>query len=158
MTFFFFFLLLFCFVCFPSRCGCCVIQFFLKQPNLDSHPHEAITKAFIDCNVKLASSSIDCTFSGSTGIVVYIAHGKIYSCNAGDSRAVLARATANGGTGEHKLTAIKLSEDQKPEREDEKKRILENKGRVEACKGLKGEDIGPPRVWLSHQDVPGLAM
>lgn len=71
---------------------------------------------------------------------------------------MLARAATNAGSGEQKLTAIKLSEDQKPEREDEKKRILENKGRVEACKGLKGEDIGPPRVWLSHQDVPGLAM
>ena len=108
--------------------------------------------------MKLASSAIDCTFSGSTGIVVYIANGKLYSCNAGDSRAVLARSTVNSGTGEGKLVAIPLSDDQKPEREDEKKRILENKGRVEACKGVKGEDIGPPRVWLSHQDVPGLAM
>ncbi len=35
---------------------------------------------------------------------------------------------------------------------------LECKGRVEACKGAKGEDIGPARVWLAHQDVPGLAM
>jgi hypothetical protein len=24
--------------------------------------------------------------------------------------------------------------------------------------GSRGEDIGPKRVWLSHQDVPGLAM
>jgi len=108
--------------------------------------------------VKLASSAIDCTFSGSTAIVVYIANGKLYSCNAGDSRAVLARSTVNSGTGEGKLVAVALSDDQKPEREDEKKRILDNKGRVEACKGVKGEDIGPPRVWLSHQDVPGLAM
>jgi hypothetical protein len=75
-------------------------KFFLKQANLDLNPHEAISKAFIDCNVKLASGSIDCTFSGSTGIVVYIANGKMYSCNAGDSRAVLARATPSSGTGE----------------------------------------------------------
>lgn len=60
-------------------------KFFLKQANLDSNPHEAISKAFVDCNVKLASSAIDCTFSGSTGIVVYLANGKIYGCNAGDS-------------------------------------------------------------------------
>lgn len=125
--------------------------FFLKQANLDAAPHAAIEKAFVDCNVKLASSSIDCTFSGSTGIVVYIANGKMYSCNAGDSRAVLARATP----GDTKLTAVPLSDDQKPERPDEKRRILEKRGRVEACKGAKGEDIGPPRVWLSHHDVPG---
>jgi len=128
-------------------------KFFLKQSNLDTDPHEAITRAFVDCNVKLASSNIDCSFSGSTCIVVYLAGNKLYSCNAGDSRAVLARATADG-----RLQAIPLSSDQKPEREDEKKRILEHKGRVEACKGVRGEDIGPPRVWLSHQDVPGLAM
>jgi serine/threonine protein phosphatase PrpC len=135
-----------------------VITHNSKQPNLDSAPVDAITKAFIDCNVKLAASSIDCTFSGSTGIVVYLANGKIYSCNCGDSRAVLARATTNNASGETKLTAVALSSDQKPEREDEKARILAAKGRVEACKGAKGEDIGPPRVWLSHQDVPGLAM
>lgn len=132
-------------------------QFFLKQTNLESNPHEAISKAFIECNVKLASSAIDCTFSGSTAIVVYITNGKIYSCNAGDSRAVLAQCKLNAA-GENKWSAVGLSSDQKPEREDEKKRILECKGRVEACKGLRGEDIGPPRVWLSHQDVPGLAM
>jgi len=61
-------------------------------------------------------------------------------------------------SGELKHVAVALSSDQKPEREDEKKRIIECKGRVEACKGPRGEDIGPPRVWLSHQDVPGLAM
>jgi len=56
------------------------------------------------------------------------------------------------------MVAVPLSDDQKPDRPDEKKRILENRGRVEACKGARGEDIGPPRVWLSNQDVPGLAM
>ncbi len=162
-------------------------KFFLKQANLDSAPHDAISKAFVDwsvrrqaccgedqvcavvctsrstparlcvclfdcvfarsySNVKLASSSIDCTFSGSTGIVVYLANGKIYSANAGDSRAVLAKASPNSASGEMKVTAVALSDDQKPEREDEKQRILANKGRVEACKGVKGEDIGPPRV------------
>ena len=29
---------------------------------------------------------------------------------------------------------------------------------MEACKGPYGEDVGPKRVWLKHQDVPGLAM
>lgn len=121
-------------------------KFFLKQPNLSSQPIEAITKAFLDCNTKLASGSIDCTFSGSTGIACYLQDGKLYSCNAGDSRAVLARQSTVGE--ETKFTAIPLSSDQKPERSDEKERIIKSKGRVEACKGMKGEDIGPLRVWL----------
>jgi len=29
---------------------------------------------------------------------------------------------------------------------------------VEACKGADGNTIGPQRVWLQDQDVPGLAM
>ena len=29
---------------------------------------------------------------------------------------------------------------------------------MEACKDMNDMDIGPQRVWLLHQDVPGLAM
>jgi serine/threonine protein phosphatase PrpC len=53
---------------------------------------------------------------------------------------------------------VALSEDQKPENSEEKKRIIARGGRVAACQGMHGEDIGPQRVWLKHQDVPGLAM
>jgi len=130
-------------------------NFFLKQgKSLDSDPNEAITKAFVDCNNKLCKDSIDCAFSGTTAIVCYITNGKMFSCNTGDSRAVLAKKQA----GSKAFKAVPLSSDHKPDRPDEKKRIQESKGRVEPCKGLKGEDIGPPRVWLMHQDVPGLAM
>jgi hypothetical protein len=51
--------------------------------------------------------------------------------------------------------SIGLSDDHKPDRPDEKKRILENDGRVEAFKGSEGEPIGPPRVWLKNLDAPG---
>lgn len=61
-------------------------------------------------------------------------------------------------TADGKIEAVALSVDHKPERPDERKRILNSNGRVEACKGMNGEDIGPPRVWLRNQDVPGLAM
>jgi len=123
-----------------------------SQPNLQTEPELALAKAFVDCNTKLAKGHVDCTFSGTTVIVCYIEGKTLYSANAGDSRAVLARL--EGG----KFLAVPLSSDQKPEREDEAKRIKLNHGRVEACKGPRGEDIGPQRVWLQHQDVPGLAM
>ena len=29
---------------------------------------------------------------------------------------------------------------------------------MEACRDQLGHEIGPQRVWLLHQDVPGLAM
>lgn len=123
-----------------------------KQTNLDADPEAALSKAFVDCNSKLAKGHVDCTFSGTTVITCYVSGKTVYSANAGDSRAVLARMEK--GT----LTAVALSDDQKPEREDEAKRIRQNNGRVEACKGARGESIGPLRVWLLSSDVPGLAM
>ena len=52
-----------------------------------------------------------------------------------------------------------LSRDHKPCDPVEGARILERGGRIEAFKdSLTGEDMGPKRVWLSKEDVPGLAM
>lgn len=113
----------------------------------------AIQEAFVACNNDLAKGSIDCTFSGTTVCVAISIGNVLYSANAGDSRAVLAQKDDDG-----KLKAVPLTDDQKPEREDEAKRIEANNGRVDACKGMDGEDIGPKRVWLRTQDVPGLAM
>ena len=119
--------------------------------------HAQLTKAFLDANVQLVQSSrIDCTFSGSTGVACWLNGSRLYTCNVGDSRAVLARRSGKGSGGGY--VAVPLSCDQKPDRPDERKRIIGGGGRVEACKGVRGEDVGPARVWLGGQDVPGLAM
>ena len=51
-----------------------------------------------------------------------------------------------------------LSSDQKPERQDQKERVLKNGGRIECNKTEKGEEIGPLRVWMKDIQMPGLAM
>ena len=51
-----------------------------------------------------------------------------------------------------------LSRDHKPSDKDEMQRIISRKGRVEPFKDEKGGFIGPARVWLKEDDVPGLAM
>lgn len=124
----------------------------VSQKNFQSDPKAALTKAFVSCNKAMAKGNVDCTFSGTTAIVCYINGRTVYSCNAGDSRAVVGRMV------EGKLTAVPLSDDQKPERADECARVTARGARVEACKDVKGNDIGPLRVWLKSQDVPGLAM
>ena len=56
------------------------------------------------------------------------------------------------------LAVTSLSSDQKPERADEKDRIIKYKGRVDSYRDSHGNQVGPLRVWLADEDVPGLAM
>lgn len=52
-----------------------------------------------------------------------------------------------------------LSRDHKPEYENERKRILSHGGRVEALFDTETrKQLGPYRVWLKDENVPGLAM
>ena len=51
-----------------------------------------------------------------------------------------------------------LSIDHKPDRKDEHERIIECGGRVDTFREPNGESVGPARVWLKEQQVPGLAM
>lgn len=76
---------------------------------------------------------------------------KLAVANIGDSRVILGEKTT-GGT-----KAIEVSLDHKPDRPDEQKRIESCGGRVFAVEYDDGVD-GPPRVWLGHMDIPGLAM
>lgn len=72
--------------------------------------------------------------------------------NVGDSRAVLGRLVDN------EWKHYDLSRDHKPDDKEENKRIVNNGGRVEPFKDDNGDYLGPSRVWLMHDDVPGLAM
>ena len=51
-----------------------------------------------------------------------------------------------------------MSDDHKPTLPKESERIKAAGGRIESFKGPNGENLGPGRVWLQHEDSPGLAM
>jgi len=57
-----------------------------------------------------------------------------------------------------KLKAIALTNDQKPNHEEEFLRIREAGGRVERLMDVMGNCLGPYRVWEADSDSPGLAM
>ena len=116
--------------------------------------HQIITETFILVNSMLISNeNINSLFSGSTCISVIFTPEKLIVPNIGDSRAVLGRY--NKVTKSYK--AIELSRDHKPTENDEKKRIYENDGRIQPFTE-EGEFVGPQRVWLKDEEVPGLAM
>lgn len=118
-----------------------------------SYSKQQLMDVFAKCNRALSSQrQIDVSLSGSTCVTAMVRGGRIYCCNLGDSRCVLARE--EGG----KLKAVGLSDDQKPERADERARIIKCGGRVAPLEDENGEAIGPQRVWLATMMMPGLAM
>ena len=117
--------------------------------------YDVIKETFINANEKLVSNEeINSLFSGSTCVSVIYTPEKLIVPNIGDSRAVLGRLI-NKETNEYK--AIELSRDHKPTEKDEEKRILENDGRIQPFIE-DGEYVGPQRVWIKEDEVPGLAM
>jgi len=124
-----------------------------EQTDLKSDPPKYITLAVAGLVEELATANINITFSGTTCVFGVKIDNTFYVANIGDSRCVLGVAKEDGS-----VEAVALTQDQKPEVPAEKARILEAGGRVQPLQGLPGEDCGPPRVWLSEVDVPGLAM
>ena len=103
----------------------------------------------------ISNSNINSILSGSTCSSIlfdlntknYI--NKLYSINIGDSRSVFFPFHSD---------AIFLSTDHTPEQIKEKERILSFGGRILKFKEFNNEFVGPLRIWLKNEDVPGLAM
>lgn len=75
--------------------------------DLDPDPFVAINRGCISTNQELHMSSIDVYVSGTTAITSLLRDNHLYVANVGDSRAVLGRASAQGG-----IKALDLSNDQ----------------------------------------------
>lgn len=97
---------------------------------------------------------IDTEFSGTTLSMAIIRDNRITGVNIGDSRVIIGK---DAGDGSGALIAEQFTQDHKPDTPKEKERIIRAGGRVFAVEYDDGID-GPPRVWLGHMDVPGLAM
>jgi serine/threonine protein phosphatase PrpC len=98
--------------------------------------------------LKDEDSEIDHVFSGTTAVATLICGQFVFTAWAGDSRAVVGRGQGAS------VYPVDLSHDQKPSRTDEKKRVRALGGRVTRWK----KNIGPLRVWLPDDWIPGLAM
>jgi serine/threonine protein phosphatase PrpC len=98
---------------------------------------------------------VDVRYSGSTCVSVLTFGTKLFIANVGDSRAILIKKNDENSKG-FEVTA--LTRDHKPCDLDEGKRIIEAGGRIDSYRDHKGNKIGPERVWLLNEEIPGLAM
>ncbi|KAI5074319.1 hypothetical protein GOP47_0010280 [Adiantum capillus-veneris] len=97
----------------------------------------------------LVNDYVDCVSSGTTAVTL-VKHGNdLIVGNVGDSRAVLGTRAADDT-----LLALPLTVDLKPNVPREAERIRRHKGRVFALQ----KEPRVHRVWLPHQNAPGLAM
>lgn len=99
----------------------------------------------------LRNYRIDSEFSGTTLSMAIVRGNKLTGVNVGDSRVIMAQEKNS------RMVAKDVTFDHKPDSPKEKERILACGGRVFAVEYDDGVD-GPPRVWLGHMDIPGLAM
>ena len=112
-----------------------------------------VSLTFVQTNINLVNDDkVDSTFSGTTCSSLLFCPEKIISANVGDSRCVLGKFDGKN------WKAKNLTRDHKLNEEDEKKRIIEKGGRIEAYKDEEGDFVGPERVWLKGENLPGLAM
>eukprot|EP00607_Mallomonas_marina_P008747 CAMPEP_0182417246 /NCGR_PEP_ID=MMETSP1167-20130531/1678_1 /TAXON_ID=2988 /ORGANISM="Mallomonas Sp, Strain CCMP3275" /LENGTH=461 /DNA_ID=CAMNT_0024590659 /DNA_START=296 /DNA_END=1681 /DNA_ORIENTATION=- len=119
-------------------------------------------RAFSLMQSDLNASDIDVRCSGATCVVVTMSGNRLEVSNCGDSRAVLGRRTGNGS-----YVPIQLTNDHKPDKPEERKRILSCGGhlgcrQVMVNQGPRGPvtvPVGPTRVWYQYRgDTLGLAM
>jgi len=125
---------------------------FVKDEDFQNNPERALSEAFTKtqdlCTEACQGARFDCTLSGTTATVLMTRSNELFVAHVGDSRAVLAKKSAEGG-----LEAKDITSDHKPQDEEERKRIQASGGQVRRLEG----DI-PHRVFLAGKMYPGLAM
>uniref|UniRef100_A0A0D6QXW8 PPM-type phosphatase domain-containing protein n=1 Tax=Araucaria cunninghamii TaxID=56994 RepID=A0A0D6QXW8_ARACU len=121
-----------------------------KVPEMLSVWRDSFLKAFkvMDKELRL-HPTIDCFCSGTTAVTLVKQGEDLVMGNVGDSRAVLGTRDDDDT-----LIAVQLTVDLKPNLPKEAERIKQFKGRVFALQ----DEPDVARVWLPHDDSPGLAM
>ncbi|CAE7365879.1 PUS1, partial [Symbiodinium necroappetens] len=114
--------------------------------DLYTKPASALQSAYAETQKGIERShAIDAQRSGTTAVTCYRHRDKLVVANVGDSRAVLGRCSSREGDGSlHSLRAVDLSSDQRPMREDERNRILQQGGAVHPSAMPMRQGFGPP--------------
>lgn len=121
----------------------------------------SMPRSFRLMQAELDKCNIDVRCSGATAVMVAMTGNQLEIGNCGDSRAVLGRKQ-NGA-----VVAVLLTSDHKPDRPDERRRVLQAGGQVGCRQLVVGHNasgpitlpLGPARVWYQNRgETMGLAM
>lgn len=123
-----------------------------KEVATEGRMSRALKEAYRRVVEGLGGSGVDVMFSGSTCVSVLVAGKTVVCANVGDSRAVLVKQIHG------KWEARDLSTDHKPGLPSEQARIQAQGGRISPYRDSLGGAVGPLRVWMQDEDIPGLAM
>jgi len=140
-----------------------VAKCLFAHEELHTNPAVALETAYLETQHQLERQlGFESAQSGTTAVAVYRHRDKLIIANVGDSRAVLGCSDSGPRTeGRTRLLsgalrAVDLSSDQKPSREDERRRILAEGGAVHqstiCVRPSPGAQprllrVGPDRVW-----------
>lgn len=127
---------------------------FQKYPPLQK-VRQGFNAAFKQANTELANMGTDVRFSGSTCVSMLTYGNHLFMANVGDSRGVVIAQDPI----DYKSCIVKqLTRDHKPDDPEEHKAIVAAGGRVDSYRDKFGRKVGPERVWLKNESIPGLAM
>lgn len=136
-----------------------IAKALFNHKDLHSNPAAALEQAYLDAQRAIERNhTFDAFHSGTTAVAAYRHHDRLVVANVGDSRAVLGSLDYNSRDVQNALglKAVELSSDQRPAREDEKRRILAEGGSIHQSaipmrQSAGGPTVlvrvGPERVW-----------
>lgn len=136
-----------------------IAKALFSHKDLHSNPAAALEGAYLDAQRAIERNhNFDAFHSGTTAVAAYRHHDRLIVANVGDSRAVLGSCDVNSRDVQNSLglKAVELSSDQRPAREDEKRRILAEGGSIHQSaipmrQSAGGPTVlvrvGPERVW-----------
>ncbi|KAK9917571.1 hypothetical protein WJX75_005896 [Coccomyxa subellipsoidea] len=116
----------------------------------------AVTDACVAAHTALSKPQLagcDARYSGSTACMALVHDGQLFLANVGDSRAMLARLNPLG-----RIQGIPLTQDNKPDDPEERRRIERTGAIVSPMRNREGAFVGPQRVFGPDGFAPGLAM
>mmetsp|Transcript_3026 Transcript_3026/g.5108 ORF Transcript_3026/g.5108 Transcript_3026/m.5108 type:complete len:239 (-) Transcript_3026:430-1146(-) len=135
---------------------------FTKEYPPSSVVYSSMREAFHISQEEVCNMPQDTRYSGSTCVSVMTMGRKLYIANVGDSRGIVIKALKKEGMTavdpQNQCACQALTRDHKPDDKDEAERIYANNGRIDSYRDQNGNPLGPLRVWLKSEDVPGLAM